>query len=521
MAPLPKRFHDFRTTELQTGGSLHRTIRKGGNDVRRLLILIAAIPLGGCSLSNLMNARPLDFACGRADLQTAIDGPDLSPLVDQIQADAGRDFDPRSRPPIKGGAFIGEIESIASEAGKPAPGSSADRLRSDPIYRALASNIAAGEEAMGTKGRGAAPSHILLLSGGGEWGAFGAGFLNALHKAGALPRFDVVTGVSTGAIQALFVATEDFEGLENQYTSGAALAKPGSKLGALRKGYLNDTEPLRERLETALTEKVSSPLCQEVGGCPRLEAIGASTTRIFIGMVETSTGDFKVADISRIARTATGGASEQRIDRMRRATQCILGVTMGSAAVPVQLRPVRLHDPKTGEYRTYTDGGVRLSVFEARIAAIAALFEKDSGHAVTLWVIRNGPTVVKPSKPADGGQLTKVDAKPSVDNVGLMSYSTLVNQNEIMSIAQLRLLHPEQPLFLATADGYASHLTWRRSEPCPKNSDAVFDNRFMKCLAAWGADKAQNRPGTPWISLRKLSEVIPPQKSNPPTGSHP
>lgn len=45
---------------------------------------------------------------------------------------------------------------------------------------------------------------ILLLSGGGQNGAFGAGFLRgwATRPEGAMPRFDLVTGVSTGALQA-------------------------------------------------------------------------------------------------------------------------------------------------------------------------------------------------------------------------------------------------------------------------------------------------------------------------------
>lgn len=50
---------------------------------------------------------------------------------------------------------------------------------------------------------------LLLLSGGGSWGAFGAGFLHGWSgvPAGdpmALPRFDLVSGVSTGALIAPF-----------------------------------------------------------------------------------------------------------------------------------------------------------------------------------------------------------------------------------------------------------------------------------------------------------------------------
>ena len=39
---------------------------------------------------------------------------------------------------------------------------------------------------------------VLLLSGGGSLGAFGAGVLVGWSHAGTRPKFDVVTGISTG-----------------------------------------------------------------------------------------------------------------------------------------------------------------------------------------------------------------------------------------------------------------------------------------------------------------------------------
>ena len=54
---------------------------------------------------------------------------------------------------------------------------------------------------------------ILIVSGGGDWGAFGAGFLKGWgHPAGnatTRPTFDVVTGVSTGALIAPFAFLGD------------------------------------------------------------------------------------------------------------------------------------------------------------------------------------------------------------------------------------------------------------------------------------------------------------------------
>src|SRR4051794_36694054 len=55
-------------------------------------------------------------------------------------------------------------------------------------------------------GRAPAPPtiDILIISGGGDWGAFGAGFLKGWSRVPpgpmAKPAFDAVTGVSTGAL---------------------------------------------------------------------------------------------------------------------------------------------------------------------------------------------------------------------------------------------------------------------------------------------------------------------------------
>jgi len=46
--------------------------------------------------------------------------------------------------------------------------------------------------------------NFLALSGGGQWGAFGAGILEAWSKSGTRPEFEGVAGVSTGAIIAPF-----------------------------------------------------------------------------------------------------------------------------------------------------------------------------------------------------------------------------------------------------------------------------------------------------------------------------
>jgi len=47
-------------------------------------------------------------------------------------------------------------------------------------------------------------ANFLAISGGGRDGAFGAGLLVGWKQAGSRPEFDLVTGISTGALAAPF-----------------------------------------------------------------------------------------------------------------------------------------------------------------------------------------------------------------------------------------------------------------------------------------------------------------------------
>lgn len=70
------------------------------------------------------------------------------------------------------------------------------------------------EAAIQAAGGPTAVFDMLILSGGGEWGAFGAGFLNGWGQVPkgnplARPHFDAVTGISTGALIAPFAFLGD------------------------------------------------------------------------------------------------------------------------------------------------------------------------------------------------------------------------------------------------------------------------------------------------------------------------
>ena len=59
---------------------------------------------------------------------------------------------------------------------------------------------------------------VLVISGGGDWGAFGAGYLKGWNTLApgpmSMPKFDVVSGVSTGALIAPFVFVGTTESID-------------------------------------------------------------------------------------------------------------------------------------------------------------------------------------------------------------------------------------------------------------------------------------------------------------------
>ena len=102
----------------------------------------------------------------------------------------------------------------------------------------LAGRLETDMRATAAKTPATGPYQILALSGGGADGAFGAGVLIGWTKRGDRPQFNVVTGVSTGALIApfAFLGPEYDARLRDAYTSGAA-AEPDAQTRALCRFY--------------------------------------------------------------------------------------------------------------------------------------------------------------------------------------------------------------------------------------------------------------------------------------------
>jgi hypothetical protein len=102
------------------------------------------------------------------------------------------------------------------------------------------------------------PYRVLTLSGGGSRGAYGAGVLSGWTVRGDRPQFDVVTGISTGALMAThaFLGPEYDENLAiYKRISNENVFRKRSLLEARRAGSVFDTSQLRKTLLSIITEE--------------------------------------------------------------------------------------------------------------------------------------------------------------------------------------------------------------------------------------------------------------------------
>jgi predicted patatin/cPLA2 family phospholipase len=212
-----------------------------------------------------------------------------------------------------------------------------------------------------------AEDHIqLVLSAGGQYGAYGAGFLRAWLDGGRQPtcgHFDFVTGVSTGSMMAthVFVATAEQPGQQcannadaraidelYQRLSDKQVFRERSKLEAVFSDSLYDTTPLHRLVDELLTESM-------------LDRVGAERDkgrRLFAGAVNADSGQFEFFDLTYIAKRSQG--------HQRKA--CYASAILASSAIPIGFNPVFMNGAM------YIDGGARTHTF----------FMDESGNAMKL-----------------------------------------------------------------------------------------------------------------------------------------
>ena len=234
--------------------------------------------------------------------------------------------------------------------------------------------------ALGLKSRAELPaSQLLAISGGGENGAFGAGLLCGWTQQGSRPTFELVTGISTGALSAPF-----------------AFLGP-SYDGQLRSVYTEITPErvLRKRwLVAALFDDAmadSAPLLRLIAqyvDAAMLAAIARAYESGRLLLIATTDLDAQQPVIWNIGAIA-GSGHPRALDTIRR-------VLLASSAIPAAFPPVMIDVTLDGEPRQemHVDGGAFAQTFLYPVALTEARRRKLASGGRVLqaeaYVIRNG-----------------------------------------------------------------------------------------------------------------------------------
>lgn len=220
------------------------------------------------------------------------------------------------------------------------------------------------------------PVNFLAVSGGGDNGAFGAGFLNGWTASGTRPEFKVVTGISTGALIApyAFLGPKYDHVLTTVYTT---ISKDDIfKKRGLLKGFFGD----------AMTDSAPmARLIERYADRPLLEAIAAEYAKGRLLLVGTTDLDALEPVIWNM--TAIAASKDPRsLDLFRR-------ILLASASIPGVFPPVMIDVEVDGvrHQEMHVDGGTIAQVFlyppSFELAAQAATAGAQRKRSV--YIIRN------------------------------------------------------------------------------------------------------------------------------------
>lgn len=188
----------------------------------------------------------------------------------------------------------------------------------------------------------------LALSGGGDKGAFSAGFLNGWTQAGTRPEFKLVTGVSTGALIApfAFLGPAYDKALRSIYTGVSPKDVLAKRFfySVFLNDAMADTTPLAKLLQVHVDQKM-------------LDAIAAEYAKgrlLYIGTTNLDARRAVVWNVTKIAAT-----------RKPEAVDIVRKIMLASAAIPGAFPPVMFDVEAKGQryQEMHVDGGATTQVF--------------------------------------------------------------------------------------------------------------------------------------------------------------
>jgi len=313
------------------------------------------------------------------------------------------------------------------------------------------------------------PHNYLVISGGGGDGAYGAGLLTGWTETGTRPEFQIVTGISTGALIApfAFLGSDYDPVLREVYTQFSTddLMEPRGPLEILRGDAVSSTRPLRKKIAEYLNNDVLAKIAAEA----------RKGRSLLVGTTNLDAGRPVVWDITRLAASDHPDAPA-----------LIHDVILASTSIPGVFPPVLIE--VEGDGRRYdelhVDGGVTAQLFFSPAGADwQRIAERlDARGEPRLYVIRN-------AKLRPRWQTVKRRLVPIMSR----SIDTLIGTQSIGNLAELYIVAREQGLDYRLA--YIPQSFYAVA-------DEPFDRDYMNELFRLGRERALANQA--WLRLNQL-----------------
>jgi Patatin-like phospholipase len=337
-----------------------------------------------------------------------------------------------------------------------------DRILDIALKANQRSNLARGTSAT---------RHFLAISGGGDDGAFGAGLLIGWSDRGDRPKFDVVTGVSTGSLSAPFVFLGEkydtqLKEIYTETTANDIFVRRSIVFAAIASDAVSDSAPLRSMIGRYLDRAMVQRIAEEYN----------KGRLLFILTTNLDQGRPVIWNIGAIAASNNPKAQDLIID-----------VLLASASIPAVFPPVMLDVTVDGAHHQemHVDGGTIAQAFlyppsfslksAAARAGIDAAKLRASRKRVA-YVIRNG-------------RFTRAEESVKLQTIAIAreALSTMTTSSGVNDTYRMYLL--------ARRDGVDFNLA-SIGEDFDVPYKGPFDTAYMQSLFAYGYQKG--RAGYPW-----------------------